>query len=192
MHSFPATQRRGEKQTQKSGKKGATVKLRRTTYGPVKECARSLREKLPRVEAWLKARQHEMRTLLTSFSDASQEHITRIAVCLAAAIHHTSVARHITTPGNTRTHKFHCNCAITRMEDLNFTENSKVMFDEVCNASPWFVRHFTRNGLVKGLKAHGCGDVTEDMMETVCKEVTPPKYLENTLEILEKNKTRKS
>jgi len=75
------------------------------------------------------------------------------------------------------------------MEDLNFTENSKVMFDKVCERTPWFVRHFTRNGLIKGLKAHGCGDVSEELMYTVCKEVTPEAHLENTLKILDENKT---
>ena len=75
------------------------------------------------------------------------------------------------------------------MEDLNFTENSREMFDKVCQNTPWFVRHFTRNGLVKGLKEHGCGDVTEDLMYVVCKEVTPAKYLETTLKILDDCKT---
>lgn len=75
------------------------------------------------------------------------------------------------------------------MDDFNFQENSKEMFDQVCLASPWFVRHFTRNGLIKGLKARKCGDVTESIMYDVCKEVTPPKYLEDTLKILDEHKT---
>jgi hypothetical protein len=75
------------------------------------------------------------------------------------------------------------------MDDLNFTENSKAMFDKVCEATPWLFRHFTRNGLIKGLKEHGCGDVTEELMYTVCKEVTPKQHLEKTLKILDENKT---
>jgi hypothetical protein len=75
------------------------------------------------------------------------------------------------------------------MDEFNFTENSKEMFDKVCESSPWFVRHFTRNGLVKGFKERGCGDVTEKIMYDVCKQVTPPKYLENTLKILDECKT---
>ena len=75
------------------------------------------------------------------------------------------------------------------MEGLDFQENSKEMFDKVCQASPFFVRHFTRNGLVKGLKARGCGKVTESIMYDVCREVTPPKYLDNTLKILDEHKT---
>jgi hypothetical protein len=72
---------------------------------------------------------------------------------------------------------------------FNFLENSAVMFDKVCEASPFLVRHFTRSALTKGLKAHGCGDVTENMMYIVCKEVTPTKYLERTLKILDENRT---
>lgn len=75
------------------------------------------------------------------------------------------------------------------MDEFNFQQNSRVMFDNVCEATPWLFRHFTRNSLVKGLKAHGCGDVTEDIMYTVCKEVTPEKYLESTLKILDENKS---
>ena len=75
------------------------------------------------------------------------------------------------------------------MPDLNFLENSKAMYDGVCGASPWFVRHFTRNGLNKGLEKRGCGDVTEAIMYDVCREVTPEKYLESTLKILDGLKT---
>ena len=77
-----------------------------------------------------------------------------------------------------------------KMDEFNFTENSREMFDKVCASTPWFVRHFTRNGLVKGLEERGCGDVTEMIMYDVCKQVTPPKYLERTLKILEECKTK--
>eukprot|EP00527_Entomoneis_sp_CCMP2396_P005863 CAMPEP_0198153216 /NCGR_PEP_ID=MMETSP1443-20131203/63217_1 /TAXON_ID=186043 /ORGANISM="Entomoneis sp., Strain CCMP2396" /LENGTH=77 /DNA_ID=CAMNT_0043819471 /DNA_START=97 /DNA_END=333 /DNA_ORIENTATION=- len=75
------------------------------------------------------------------------------------------------------------------MDGLNFTENSKKMFDEVCNGTPWFVRHFTRNGLVKGLKEKGLDEVTEADMYGVCREVTPPQHLEKTIEILDTYKS---
>lgn len=74
-------------------------------------------------------------------------------------------------------------------DGFHFLENSKVMFDKVCQASPFLVRHFTRSALTKGLEAHGCGDVTEEMMYIVCKEVTPAKYLKRTLKILDENRT---
>jgi hypothetical protein len=76
------------------------------------------------------------------------------------------------------------------MDELTFTENSKEMFDQVCNSTPWLFRHFTRNGIIKGLKAHGCGEVTEELMYTVCKEVTPGQHLEKTLKILDEYKTK--
>ena len=75
------------------------------------------------------------------------------------------------------------------MEDFIFEGNSRAMFDQVCQATPWFVRHFTRNVLVKGLKSHGCGTVTEDLMYKVCREVTPSQHLDKTLKILDENKT---
>jgi hypothetical protein len=78
------------------------------------------------------------------------------------------------------------------MDDLNFTGNSKIMFEEVCNATPWLFRHFTRNGLVKGLKEEGCGQVTEETMYKVCKQVTPEKHLALTMEILDKHKSSSS
>ena len=75
------------------------------------------------------------------------------------------------------------------MDEFVWKENSKKMFDDVCNASPFLVRHFTRRALVNGLKEHGCGDVTEVMMYDVCREVTPSKYLPRTLEILDGDRT---
>jgi len=63
------------------------------------------------------------------------------------------------------------------------------MFDQVCAASPWFVRHFTRNGLVNGLKARGCGDVTEATMYDVVNEVTPEKYRARSIKILDEHRT---
>ena len=75
------------------------------------------------------------------------------------------------------------------MEDFIFEGNSRVMFDQVCQAMPWFVRQFTRNGLLKGLKSHGCGTVMEDLMYKVCREVTPSQHLDKMLKILDENKT---
>ena len=75
------------------------------------------------------------------------------------------------------------------VEDFTWLENSKTMFDEVCQASPWFVRHFTKSGMLKDLQSRGIQDVTESVMYVVVKEVTPSKYLETTLKILDANKT---
>lgn len=64
------------------------------------------------------------------------------------------------------------------------------MFDKVCEASPWFVRHFTRNGILKGLRSHGAVDVNEELLIKVCQEVTPEQYQEKTLAILHEYKTK--
>lgn len=68
-------------------------------------------------------------------------------------------------------------------------ENSKIMHDKVIDATPYLVRHFTRSGIDNGLEKHGCGDVTEDIMYTVVREVTPAKYLDASLKILDEYKT---
>ena len=75
------------------------------------------------------------------------------------------------------------------MEELKFRDNSEAMFNEVCSETPWFVRTFTRNGLVKGLREEGCGVVTEENMYDVCRKVTPEQYLGKTLGILDRHKT---
>jgi hypothetical protein len=75
------------------------------------------------------------------------------------------------------------------MDGIQFADNSREMFNQVCNASPWFVRHFTRNGLVKGLQEMGVDTVTEQDIYAVCRKVTPEKYLPKTLEILDQLKT---
>lgn len=70
-----------------------------------------------------------------------------------------------------------------------FHENSKAMHDKVIQATPFLFRHFTRRGIDNGLIAHGCGDVTEAIMYEVVREVTPAAHLEQSLKILDENKT---
>jgi hypothetical protein len=68
-------------------------------------------------------------------------------------------------------------------------DNSQAMHDQVINATPYLFRHFTRRGIDNGLVAHGCGEVTEDMMYQVVREVTPSAYLATSLDVLDKNRT---
>jgi hypothetical protein len=68
-------------------------------------------------------------------------------------------------------------------------ENSQVMHDKVINSTPFLFRHFTRSGIDKGLIAHGCGEVTEDIMYQVVREVTPSAHLAASLKILDENRT---
>jgi len=72
---------------------------------------------------------------------------------------------------------------------FTWKENSKTMHDKVIEATPFLFRHFTRRGIDNGLEKHGCGDVTQAIMYTVVKEVTPPSYLEASLKILDEYRT---
>jgi hypothetical protein len=74
-------------------------------------------------------------------------------------------------------------------EQFIWRENAKVMYEKVIEATPWLFRHFTRSGLNKGLTGKGCGEVTEDIMYQVVREVTPAAHLEASLKILDENKT---
>ena len=72
----------------------------------------------------------------------------------------------------------------------------QAMFEQVVNQTPWLFRHFPRSSILNGLKAKGCGGgdnnnkaVTEEVLMQVCQEVTPNKYLEKTMAILERMKT---
>ena len=63
------------------------------------------------------------------------------------------------------------------------------MFEEVCNLSPKFVRHFTRNGILRGLEQLSTEDVTECLLYGIVKESTPPKHLTKALQVLEDHAT---
>ncbi len=65
----------------------------------------------------------------------------------------------------------------------------QAMFEEVVNQTPWLFRHFPRSSILNGLKEKGCSTVTEAILIEVCKEVTPDKYKEKTMDILERMKT---
>ena len=75
------------------------------------------------------------------------------------------------------------------MDAFEWKDNSKQMFNKVCEATPWFARHFTRSGLMKGLKEHGSGVVTEQEMYDVCREITPAAHLTTTIAILDEYNT---
>ena len=63
------------------------------------------------------------------------------------------------------------------------------MYETVVNQTPWPFRHFPRSAILKGLAQQGCGTVTEPVLMQVCQEVTPEKYLDKTMDILERMKT---
>ena len=64
------------------------------------------------------------------------------------------------------------------------------MFETVVNQTPWLFRHFPRSSILNGLKEKGCGTVTEDLLIEVCQQVTPEKYAEKTMSLLEDMKTK--
>eukprot|EP00804_Cyclotella_cryptica_P030647 CCRYP_015684-RA/>CCRYP_015684-RA protein AED:0.00 eAED:0.00 QI:119/1/1/1/1/1/2/2122/79 len=74
-------------------------------------------------------------------------------------------------------------------EEMQWEGNSKAMFEEVVNQTPWLFRHFPRSSILNGLKGKGCSAITEAILIDVCKEVTPDKYKEKTMDILERMKT---
>jgi len=75
-----------------------------------------------------------------------------------------------------------------------FLDNSHAMLEAVCQRTPWFVRSMARKNIHKSLTKHlnsrNNNDVTEDLMFTVCKEVTPSLYLDETLKVLDSLKTK--
>ena len=83
-----------------------------------------------------------------------------------------------------------------------FLENSYKMYVDVCNLSPKPFRHYTRDSLKQGMRKHATyhnkddkshagtrNVITEDIMYTVVKEVTPKKYLQQALKVLDEDRT---
>jgi len=66
------------------------------------------------------------------------------------------------------------------------------MFDseEVVSLTPWLFRHFPRSAIVKGRQERSCKTVTEEVLMEVCQEVSPEKYLEQTMKALDEFKTK--
>ena len=76
-------------------------------------------------------------------------------------------------------------------EDFEWRGNSKVMFEEVVNMTPWLFRHFPRSSILSALKEREGKIVTEEALIEVCQQVTPEKYREKTMVKLEELKTTK-
>jgi hypothetical protein len=75
-------------------------------------------------------------------------------------------------------------------DKLEWTGNSKSMYEEVVNLTPWVFRHFPRSAILKGFSEKGTTTVTEDGLIQVCKDVTPEQYREKTMAVLEEHKTK--
>jgi hypothetical protein len=75
-------------------------------------------------------------------------------------------------------------------DEYQWNGNSKTMYDEVVNMTPWIFRHFPRSAILKGLNEKGSSTVTEEGLIAVCKDVTPEQYREKTMAVLEEHKTK--
>ena len=76
------------------------------------------------------------------------------------------------------------------MEEFEWSGQSKSMFEEVVNLTPWVFRHFPRSAILAGLNESGSKVVTEESLIEVCKKVTPEKYMEKTMAVLEEHRTK--
>jgi hypothetical protein len=74
-------------------------------------------------------------------------------------------------------------------QPFEFLESSKVMYEKLCEAVPWFIRPLIRSSILKGIEEHGCQEVTETCLYQVVKQVTPKKHIKRTLELLDQHKT---
>ena len=79
-------------------------------------------------------------------------------------------------------------CA-TSIQGFAFVGNSATMYEKVCEASPFFVRHFTRKAILKEIELKGYQEVTEKAFFQIIQDVTPEKFLEKTMAILEQHKS---
>ena len=71
-----------------------------------------------------------------------------------------------------------------------FLGNSGVMYEQVCQATPFFVRSLTRNAILSEMQVRGYQEgVTEDQFYQIIQDVTPKKFLDRTLSILDRHKS---
>lgn len=76
---------------------------------------------------------------------------------------------------------------------LNWQDNSKAMFDKLIEGSPKPFRAMTEKKMMEGLtkKAGDGGNVTEDMIIEVVKEITPKPFVAMAMKSIEPLKTQK-
>ena len=79
------------------------------------------------------------------------------------------------------------------MAELNWQDNSKVMYETLVEFTPKPFKAMTEKKLMEGLakKAGEGGTVTEDMVIEVVKETTPKPFLDMALLSVESLKTQK-
>jgi len=79
------------------------------------------------------------------------------------------------------------------MAELNWQDKSKAMFDKLIEGSPKPFRAMTEKKMIEGLtkKAGDAGNVTEDMIFEVVKEITPKPFVAMALKNIEPMRTQK-
>lgn len=108
--------------------------------------------------------------------------------CGAASVKHADCRGGDISVASTR--KIHQSWPSQTYPQFEFKERSEEMFEALCNTIPWLFRRVGRSSLVKALTREGCGQVTQEIMYVVCKQVTPARFLDNAIQILDEIKTR--
>ena len=80
------------------------------------------------------------------------------------------------------------NAFATAQQTPTFHGNAQRMLNEVCNASPFFIRSIVRNKILKELSAVGV-DISEDDLIRATIQATPEKFQEKTMNILNRFKS---
>ena len=79
------------------------------------------------------------------------------------------------------------------MAELNWQDNSKEMFEKLIEGSPKPFRAMTKKKMIDGIegKAGDGGEVTEDIVIEVVKEVTPKPFVGMAMKSIETLITKK-
>jgi hypothetical protein len=72
---------------------------------------------------------------------------------------------------------------------LNFEGNSKLMMDELFDATPIFFRGLVRRSFFKAIEDQGFQHVTEDCIYQVVQTIIPNRFLGSTLELLDHHRS---
>ena len=72
---------------------------------------------------------------------------------------------------------------------VHFHQNAKKMYDDVIDATPFFVRKTTKTHLDKGILSLDMQVITESDMYDIVKKITPKPFLKHSLDIMDGHKS---
>jgi len=80
---------------------------------------------------------------------------------------------------------------LTESDDtsVHFHQNAKKMYEDVIDATPFFVRTTTKTHLDKGIRELDMQVITESDMYDIVKKITPKPFLKHSLDILDGHKS---